>query len=349
MGGQISRPLPRSASGRIFCLCCNYEATAVRELIESNIPVVGYESPYTNRPCVESKNYEASKKLTEHLIENGHREIVFIAGADVAITRDRIAGYRAALTAHDIPVDEERILHTGFFSHDHGALATQALLSCRKSFTAAMYPDDFTAVAAYRDLAKAGLYVGQNISVTGFDGVSIGRMVSPRLTTIRQDAVRLGQCAADLLIRPHRGQGDCTAARPPGRRIAPRRQRLQDNGRLTLCGRGQSAFVHGAKSSIVKAREYNAFVLLWEVDRRFFGFKGRTRPKDRTASEGHTAQRAADRLSDGSKSQDSATKALPYGGAFVISEKNLCNLQKNRKKFFPKLLTEVGIRVIVCM
>ncbi len=185
----------------IFCLCCNYEATAVRELIESNIPVVGYESPYTNRPCVESKNYEASKKLTEHLIENGHREIVFIAGTDVAITRDRIAGYRAALTAHDIPVDEERILHTGFFSHDHGALATQALLSCRKSFTAAMYPDDFTAVAAYRDLAKAGLYVGQNISVTGFDGVSIGRMVSPRLTTIRQDAVRLGQCAADLLIR----------------------------------------------------------------------------------------------------------------------------------------------------
>ena len=59
--------------------------------------------------------------------------------------------------------------------------------------------DDFTAIAAYRDLAAAGLYVGKNISVTGFDGVSIGSMVSPHLTTIRQDASCIGDRAAELL------------------------------------------------------------------------------------------------------------------------------------------------------
>ena len=81
------------------------------------------------------------------------------------------------------------------------------LLNCGKSFTAVMYPDDFTAIAAYRDLAAAGLYVGKNISVTGFDGVSIGSMVSPRLTTIRQDAACIGVRAAELLIGLIDGSG----------------------------------------------------------------------------------------------------------------------------------------------
>ena len=42
--------------------------------------------------------------------------------------------------------------------------------------------------------------MGENISVTGFDGVNFGEMVMPRLTTIRQDAVRIGESAAQMLL-----------------------------------------------------------------------------------------------------------------------------------------------------
>ena len=191
----------------VFCLCCDYESVPVQELFSCDIPVVGFESPYPQKPSIESKNFEAGKQLTEYLIRNGHREIVFIAGKDVPITRDRIAGYRAALEEHGIPFEEGRLLHAGYYSNDHGRIATQMLLHCGMSFTAAMYPDDFTAIAAYRDLAAAGLYVGKNISVTGFDGVSIGSMVSPHLTTIRQDAACIGVGAAELLIGLIDGSG----------------------------------------------------------------------------------------------------------------------------------------------
>lgn len=191
----------------VFCLCCDYGSMAVQELFSCDVPVVCFESPYPQKPSIESKNFEASKRLTEYLIQNGHREIVFIAGKDVPITRDRIAGYRAALDENGIPFEEGRLLHAGYYSNDHGRNATQMLLNCGKSFTAVMYPDDFTAIAAYRDLAAAGLYVGKNISVTGFDGVSIGSMVSPRLTTIRQDAACIGVRAAELLIGLIDGSG----------------------------------------------------------------------------------------------------------------------------------------------
>lgn len=184
----------------VFCLCCNYNATSVLELIESDIPVVGFESPYDFKPSVESKNFEAGKQLTEYLIANGHRDIVFIAGTDLPITRDRIEGYKAALAAHGIPFDEDRLIHAHYFTYDHGSVATRQLLECKKPFTAVMYPDDFTAIAAYRDLAAAGLQVGKDISVTGFDGVSIGRMVFPQLATIRQNASMIGEEAAQILL-----------------------------------------------------------------------------------------------------------------------------------------------------
>ena len=96
--------------------------------------------------------------------------------------------------------DEDRLLHTSFFSYDRGSRATELLLACKKPFTAVMYPDDFTAISAYRDLAAAGYRVGENISVTGFDGVNFGEMVMPKLTTIRQDAVRIGENAAQMLL-----------------------------------------------------------------------------------------------------------------------------------------------------
>ena len=52
---------------------------------------------------------------------------MFIARKDVPITRDRIAGYRAALEEHGIPFEEGRLLHAGYYSNDHGRIATQML------------------------------------------------------------------------------------------------------------------------------------------------------------------------------------------------------------------------------
>ena len=184
----------------VFCLCCEYSAAAVRELINGDIPVVGFENPYPQKPCIESKNFEASKRLTEYLIGMGHRDIVFIAGTDLPITRDRIEGYKAALAENGIPFDGEKLVHTSYYSSDHGSIATRRLLACPRPFTAAMYPDDFSAISAYRDLAAAGLRVGENFSVTGFDGVSLGEMAMPHLTTMRQDTRRIGRGAAHMLL-----------------------------------------------------------------------------------------------------------------------------------------------------
>ena len=62
----------------VFCLCCNYNSESIRYLFESDIPVVGFEAPSSLSPSIESKNFEASKQLTEYLIARGHRDIAFL-------------------------------------------------------------------------------------------------------------------------------------------------------------------------------------------------------------------------------------------------------------------------------
>ena len=174
----------------VFCLSCDYASQALKELAAGSIPIVGFEIPYENASNVESKNYEAGK---------GHKKIAFIAGTDTCITRERLRGYRDALADSQLS-GEEFLLHCGFFSNDEGTLATKILMESGRDFTAVMYPDDFTAIAGLRELKKYGKSVPRDISVTGFDGISIGRLITPQLTTAVQNAKEIGKVAADMLI-----------------------------------------------------------------------------------------------------------------------------------------------------
>ncbi len=182
----------------VFCLSCDYDAPAVKELAASSLPLVGFEIPYEGVSCVESKNYEASKNLTRYLLARGHRDIAFIAGTDTFITRERIRGYRDALAEQGLPPDRY-LQRCGFFSKDEGEIATRLLMTYDKGCTAAMYPDDFTAIAGMRELKKYGISVPEDLSVTGFDGITLGRLISPQLTTVKQNASELGRIAADIL------------------------------------------------------------------------------------------------------------------------------------------------------
>ena len=132
----------------------------MRELIGGNIPLVAFESPYEEKPSIESKNFEGAKRLTEHLIETATATSSLSRGriSPSRATASRDTGRRSRNTAS--PSTRTACCTRAFFSYDRGSRATELLLACPKPFTAVMYPDDFTAISAYRDLAAAGYRVG---------------------------------------------------------------------------------------------------------------------------------------------------------------------------------------------
>ena len=134
----------------------------------------------------------------EHLIRQGHQRIATITGRlDMTAGQDRLEGYRQALIAHRIPVEEELIAE-GDFTESSGMVAMQQLLS--NSPDAVFVASDMMAIGALKALRQAGWRVPQDIALISFDDIPIASAIEPALTTVRQPIERMGSMAVEVLL-----------------------------------------------------------------------------------------------------------------------------------------------------
>jgi LacI family repressor for deo operon, udp, cdd, tsx, nupC, and nupG len=170
--------------------------------VSLGIPVV-LISPLVQPPdryTVQSHDVGGARSAAEYLIRLGHRRIAHL-GAPVWSTpgRDRLQGYRAALEAHGIDWDRELVLEGD--AHETGGLeGAQALLAIPEPPTALFCFNDLTAVGAYHGARRKGVDLPRDLSVVGFDDVSLVHCMDPPLSTVRQDMEALGGQAAQMLF-----------------------------------------------------------------------------------------------------------------------------------------------------
>jgi len=151
-------------------------------------------------PTVMLDNRAAAAAMTRHLIELGHKRIALVKGpARSPLTRDRIAGYRDALTEAGIVFDEQ-LLVAGDFSLKAGFDAAAQLLKLAERPTAIFCENDEMAIGAMQCLKQAGLRIPEDISVAGFDDINFAEYSDPPLSTIAQPAEEFGRTAVSLLI-----------------------------------------------------------------------------------------------------------------------------------------------------
>jgi LacI family transcriptional regulator len=147
---------------------------------------------------VDVDNVGGARMVVEHLIRLGHRRIATVTGPpDMVVGQDRLSGYRQALEAHHIPIDEELIVE-GDFTESSGVSAIQKLLPI--SPTAIFAASDTMAIGILKGLREVGLRVPQDVALVGFDDIPITSMIEPALTTVRQPIERLGSLAVEVLL-----------------------------------------------------------------------------------------------------------------------------------------------------
>lgn len=148
-----------------------------------------------------TENRRGGVLATEHLLALGHRRIGCIAGPSmINSSAARVVGYRQALEAAGLPVDEQLIV-SGDFLHESGYRACHALLSLTERPSALFVCNDLMAVGALYAAHEAGLQVPRDLSVIGFDDIPLASFTLPRLTTIAQPARQLGERAVELLVK----------------------------------------------------------------------------------------------------------------------------------------------------
>ena len=154
---------------------------------------------FPNLSSVSSDNVQAAKMAIEHLATLGHRKIAVIGGdRNVSdTTKLRYQGCVEAFEEHGIDFDDELDYATVRFSYNGGYRAAQKLLARGREFTGIFAMSDVMAIGAIRALKDAGKRVPEDVSVVGFDGLSIGEFTIPKLATVVQSVEEM----ADRSIR----------------------------------------------------------------------------------------------------------------------------------------------------
>ncbi len=168
-----------------------------------HIPVVLIDS-YLRVPefCnVGLEDFTGSYNATRHLIEKGHRRIGFASPniKDGGVLQERFLGYKSALAEASIPFDKNLV-----FQHE------MDIASCKAASDEIIKHPDLTGLIVSADIMAAGIMAGlkshgvripEDISIVGFDDIAVAKLVSPALTTIRQDMNLKGRLAVDFMLQ----------------------------------------------------------------------------------------------------------------------------------------------------
>ena len=184
----------------VIVIQADFDSAGVIRLATSTIPSVIIDHMYSGCDCVGSDNRASVEQLVRYAFSLGHRRIAFIAGQLGAVGRERLAGYYKVCAELGIRVPESYVREGGF--HDPGLCVKiiRELLAGENKPTCVLCPDDFSCLGAISELADSGISVPGDLSLIGYDGITVGQMIRPRLTTYRQDTESIARNAIALLL-----------------------------------------------------------------------------------------------------------------------------------------------------
>ncbi len=184
----------------VVIVCTDFRSPEVMELIHSEIPVVTIDHTFDNCTAIMSDNVKGMEELVRFAYEKGHRRIAFIHGASSSVTDSRLASFFRTAAQLNLTIPDSYVLECAYHDTENAVQRTRELLGLKTPPTCIMYPDDITAIAGINELRNLGYSVPKEISVIGYDGITIGQTLFPKLTTMRQDVAGIGGSAADQLI-----------------------------------------------------------------------------------------------------------------------------------------------------
>lgn len=184
----------------VLVACFKYYEEDIQDLIRSELPVVTIDHTFEGKIAVVSNNVQGMEELVSYIYSMGHKKIAYIHGDDTPVTRNRLSGFYRTTQRYGLEIPDEYVRASSYRNLEMAAKATGELLDLPNPPTCIMYPDDYAAVGGMNEIRERGLRIPEDISITGYDGIDLVRMMEPKLTTLCQDTRKIGRMAAEKLI-----------------------------------------------------------------------------------------------------------------------------------------------------
>ena len=152
-------------------------------------------------------NLAGGRLAAEHLLRLGRKRIAFIGevAPSAPEMEDRYRGYRAALDNAGLTPDP-RLQVAAVSTESSGSEGLRTLIAREVQFDAVFGASDLIAIGALTALTMAGRRVPEDVAVVGFDGIPMGAVTRPSLTTVAQDTKRAGEALVASLINQINGR-----------------------------------------------------------------------------------------------------------------------------------------------
>lgn len=176
-----------------------WKALAAAEVQHTPVVYVDRTFEGMDGPFVGVDNYGGAAEGTRYLSKCGHKEIGLLAGLQrLSTMQERIVGFRQALSAADLPCNEEWIV-TSEMSIESGKEAALTLLCQDDRPTAVFVNNNLLCLGALLALRELGLSCPNDVSLVSFDDHPWAAVSDPPMTVVRQPAWQVGRSAAELL------------------------------------------------------------------------------------------------------------------------------------------------------
>lgn len=202
--GPGNRGLVQSVCGRVDGLVALARSVPDSELADlaRRMPLVllAARQQVQGADLVAADNEGGSCAATEHLLGHGYKHVVFAGGPpDSPDSQARFDGFTKAVATAGLRAPARPAFH-GDFSEAGGRRVARDILARRRLPDAIVVANDQMAVGLLSELSAGGARVPDDIAVTGFDDIQLGRFVSPALTSVHQPMRELGATSANLLL-----------------------------------------------------------------------------------------------------------------------------------------------------
>jgi LacI family transcriptional regulator len=173
-----------------------------KEIKRRGVPLIFFDrvNEDIGVPSVVIDDYLGAFKATQHLIDQGCRRIAHIAGQQhVAIFKQRLKGYTDALKKNGLPLDRT-LIKNGSVTIESGMKCMNELLAQSSVPDGVFAVEDFTALGAVQALKAADKKIPEEVAVIGFANESFGEYITPSLSTVDQQTIKMGEAAARLFF-----------------------------------------------------------------------------------------------------------------------------------------------------
>jgi DNA-binding LacI/PurR family transcriptional regulator len=176
-----------------------------KNLYEKGLPIVFFDRVANEiiTHKVIADNFKGAFDATEHLITNGFKRIAHITSAPyLSISEERLEGYKAALSKHNIEFDEKLVhyCYHGGMIYDEVEDALTQIFKLKIKADALFAAGDRITTTCMQALQKLNKKIPDDIAVIGFTNTNVGELFNPSLSVVRQPAFEIGQVATELLI-----------------------------------------------------------------------------------------------------------------------------------------------------